>query len=110
MNYYERRLELMRFNMEVERKDISQSFKVEISELEEREARLQETEAELRAQLRVGFSELEQRAQHERAELEQSYAREISNLVQKLTSEREQLQVELQLKMDQELRLVRWVN
>ncbi|XP_048863882.1 ninein-like protein isoform X2 [Brienomyrus brachyistius] len=116
VNYYERSLELMRFNMEVERRDISQSFKVEISEqeeqraqAEEREARLQETVAELREQLRVATQEpeLEQRAQHERAELEQSYAREISNLVQKLTSEKEQLQVELQLKMDQELRLVR---
>ncbi|XP_023677210.1 ninein-like protein isoform X2 [Paramormyrops kingsleyae] len=114
VNYYERSLELMRFNMEVERKDISQSFKVEISELEEqraqaedREARLQETVAELRPQLQVAASELEQRAQHERAELEQSYSREISNLVQKFISEKEQLQVELQLKTDQELRLVR---
>uniref|UniRef100_A0A3B3SGD7 Ninein-like n=1 Tax=Paramormyrops kingsleyae TaxID=1676925 RepID=A0A3B3SGD7_9TELE len=113
VNYYERSLELMRFNMEVERKDISQSFKVEISELEEqraqaedREARLQETVAELRPQLQVAASELEQRAQHERAELEQSYSREISNLVQKFISEKEQLQVELQLKTDQELRLV----
>ncbi|KAJ8418344.1 hypothetical protein AAFF_G00140530 [Aldrovandia affinis] len=116
VNFYERSLELMRRNMEVERKDISQGFKMEISELEEQKAqaeeqarRLRESLAELRAQLQTGAwgPEQERRTQRERSELEQNYAREISNLVQRLTSERDQLEAELKLKMDQEVQLVR---
>uniref|UniRef100_A0A8C9S7A4 Ninein-like n=1 Tax=Scleropages formosus TaxID=113540 RepID=A0A8C9S7A4_SCLFO len=119
VNFYERSLELMRRNMEVERKDISQGFKLEISELEEQKALAEEREARLReslVQLQAQFQasawgpEQEKRAQRERAELEQNYAREISNLVQKLTSEKEQLEAELKLKMDQEVQLVRWVQ
>ncbi|KAG9344509.1 hypothetical protein JZ751_011179 [Albula glossodonta] len=116
VNFYERSLELMRRNMEVERKDISQGFKMEISELEEQKAqaeeqvaRLRENLAELRTQLQTGAwgPEQERRAQRERSELEQNYAREISNLVQRLTSERDQLEAELKLKMDQEVQHVR---
>ncbi|KAG5831594.1 hypothetical protein ANANG_G00305350 [Anguilla anguilla] len=49
----------------------------------------------------------ERRAQWERAELEQNYAREIGNLVQRLTGERDQLEAELKLRMDEEVQLVR---
>lgn len=49
------------------------------------------------------------RMQRERAELEQNFAREIGNLVQRLSAEKEQLEAELKLKMDQEVMLVRWV-
>lgn len=49
------------------------------------------------------------RMQRERAELEQNFAREIGNLVQRLSSEKDQLEAELRLKMDQEVMLVRWV-
>lgn len=49
------------------------------------------------------------RMQRERAEMEQNFAREISNLVQRLSAEKDQLEAELKLKMDQELMLVRWV-
>ena len=45
--------------------------------------------------------------QWERAELEQNFAREISNLVQRLSGEKEQLEAELKLKMDQEVVAVR---
>lgn len=45
----------------------------------------------------------------ERAELEQNFAREIGNLVQRLSAEKDQLEAELHLKMDQEVMLVRWV-
>uniref|UniRef100_A0A8C6SLB7 EF-hand domain-containing protein n=1 Tax=Neogobius melanostomus TaxID=47308 RepID=A0A8C6SLB7_9GOBI len=45
--------------------------------------------------------------QRERAEMEQNFAREISNLVQRLSAEKDQLEAELRLKMDQELLLVR---
>ncbi|XP_041722818.2 ninein-like protein isoform X3 [Coregonus clupeaformis] len=123
VNFYERSLELMRRNMEVERKDISQGFKVEISELEEEKAqavvqvmRLRETVEKLQTELQsssrcLGGSgwgaDQERRAQREQAELEQNYAREISNLVQRLTSEKDQLEAELKLKMDQEVLLVR---
>ncbi|KAG7462591.1 hypothetical protein MATL_G00186420 [Megalops atlanticus] len=116
VNFYERSLELMRRNMELERKDISQDFKMEISELEEQKAqaekraeRLQERVSELQAQLQAGAwgPDQERRVQRERAEMEQNYAREISNLVQRLTSERDQLEAELKLKMDQEVQRVR---
>uniref|UniRef100_A0A3B4TG11 Ninein-like n=1 Tax=Seriola dumerili TaxID=41447 RepID=A0A3B4TG11_SERDU len=50
--------------------------------------------------------QLETQVQRERAELEQNFAREISNLVQRLSSEKEQLEAELRLKMDQEVMLV----
>ncbi|XP_023863807.1 ninein-like protein isoform X2 [Salvelinus sp. IW2-2015] len=123
VNFYERSLELMRQNMEVERKDISQGFKVEISDLEEQKAqveeqvkRLREEVEKLQAQLQrssgglggLGWgTDQERRAQREQAELEQNYAREISNLVQRLTSEKDQLEAELKLRMDQEVLLVR---
>lgn len=45
--------------------------------------------------------------QRERAELEQNFAKEIGNLVQKLSSEKEQLEAELKLKMDQEVMAVK---
>eukprot|EP00063_Salmo_salar_P034688 XP_014009523.1 PREDICTED: ninein-like protein isoform X1 [Salmo salar] len=123
VNFYERSLELMRRNMEVERKDISSGFKVEISELEEQKAqaeeqvkRLREAVEKLQAELQSSSRSLrgpgwgadqERRAQREQAELEQNYAREISNLVQRLTSEKDQLEAELKLKMDQDLLIVR---
>nr|XP_029496666.1 ninein-like protein isoform X2 [Oncorhynchus nerka] len=123
VNFYERSLELMRQNMEVERKDISQGFKVEISDLEEQKAQVEEQVKKLReeveklqAQLQRSSGGLggpgwgtdqERRAQREQAELEQNYAREISNLVQRLTSEKDQLEAELKLRMDQEVLLVR---
>lgn len=47
--------------------------------------------------------------QRERAELEQNFAREIGNLVHKLSAEKDQLEAELKLKMDQEVMVVRWV-
>ncbi|KAG1950575.1 ninein-like protein isoform X3 [Pimephales promelas] len=120
VNFYERSMELMRQNMEVERKDISQSFKMEISELEDLKAQAEERaeqtrqaveklEAELRGKTAAGVwgQEQERRIQREQAELEQNYAREISNIVMRLTSEKDQLEAELKLKMDQEVLLVR---
>ncbi|XP_065153351.1 ninein-like protein isoform X4 [Paramisgurnus dabryanus] len=120
VNFYERSIELMRQNMEVERKDISQSFKMEISELEDQKARAEERseqmqkamerlEAELRGKTAGGSwgPEQERRIQREQAELEQNYAREISNIVLRLSSEKDQLEAELKLKMDQEVLLVR---
>ncbi|RXN24790.1 ninein isoform X1 [Labeo rohita] len=120
VNFYERNMELMRQNMEVERKDISQSFKMEISELEDLKAQAEERanklrqaverlEAELRGKTAGGAwgPEQERRIQREQAELEQNYAREISNIVMRLTSEKDQLEAELKLKMDQEVLLVR---
>ncbi|XP_070696599.1 ninein-like protein [Pempheris klunzingeri] len=118
VNYYERSLELMRQSMEVERKDISQAFKLEISELEEQKAqaeqqvkKLKETVDKLQTQIQHGgggwSNEQERRMQWERAELEQNFAREISNLVQRLSAEKDQLEAELKLNMDQEMMLVR---
>uniref|UniRef100_A0A3B4ZY35 Ninein-like n=1 Tax=Stegastes partitus TaxID=144197 RepID=A0A3B4ZY35_9TELE len=117
VNYYERSLDLMRQSMEVERKDISQAFKLEISELEEQKSeaeqqvkQLKEALDKLHAQIQHGggwSSEQERRTQRERAELEQNFAREIGNLVQRLSAEKEQLEAELKLKTDQEVMLVR---
>ncbi|XP_013879063.1 ninein-like protein [Austrofundulus limnaeus] len=116
MNYYERQLEMMKDSMEVERKDISQAFKLEISELEEQRnqaaqqvKQLKESVDRLQTQIQNGGGgrSMERRMQWERAELEQNFAREISNLVQKLSSEKDQLEAELKLKMDQEVMRVR---
>ncbi|XP_073338292.1 ninein-like protein isoform X2 [Pagrus major] len=119
VNYYERSLEVMRQSMEVERKDISQAFKLEISELEEQKTQveqqvkqLKEALDKLQAQIQHGggggwSNEQERRMQRDRAELEQNFAREISNLVHKLSAEKDQLEAELKLKMDQEVMLVR---
>uniref|UniRef100_UPI0037E8D2BE ninein-like protein n=1 Tax=Semicossyphus pulcher TaxID=241346 RepID=UPI0037E8D2BE len=119
VNYYERSLEMMRQSMEVERKDISQAFKMEISELEEQKAQaeqqskqLKEALDKLQTQIQHGggggwSNEQERRMQRERAELEQNFAREIGNLVQRLSAEKDQLEAELKLKMDQEVMLVR---
>ncbi|XP_041645419.1 ninein-like protein isoform X2 [Cheilinus undulatus] len=118
VNYYERSLEMMRQSMEVERKDISQAFKMEISELEDQKSQveqqlkqLKETVDKLQTQIQHGggglSNEQERRMQRERAELEQNFAREIGNLVQRLSAEKDQLEAELKLKMDQEVMLVR---
>ncbi|XP_068457962.1 ninein-like protein isoform X2 [Clinocottus analis] len=113
VNYYERSLEVMRQSMEVERKDISQAFKMEISELEEHKAQVEQQVKQLKEQLQRGggaggwSNQEERRMQRERAELEQNFAREIGNLVQRLSSEKDQLEAELRLQADQEVALVR---
>ncbi|XP_066535235.1 ninein-like protein isoform X2 [Hoplias malabaricus] len=120
VNFYERSIELMKQNMEIERKEIAQSYKMEISELEEQKAvaeerleQLRQTVERLEGELRVkgeGMAwgpEQERRAQREQAELEQNYAREISNIVHRLTAEKDQLEAELKLKKDQQVLLVR---
>lgn len=124
VNFYERSIDLMKQNMEVERKEIAQGYKMEISELEEQKAlveerlkQLRQTVDKLERELKVKGEgvvawgpEQERRALREQAELEQNYAREIGNIVQRLTSEKDQLEAELKLKMDQEMLRVRWVN
>eukprot|EP00062_Callorhinchus_milii_P009637 gi/632953668/ref/XP_007892549.1/ PREDICTED: ninein-like protein isoform X3 [Callorhinchus milii] len=50
VNYYEREVELMKRGFEKERRDIEQSFKIEISELEEQMERLQGLVSDLRNQ------------------------------------------------------------
>lgn len=122
VNFYERTIELMKQNMEVERKEIAQGFKMEISELEEQKASAEkrheqlrknverlEGELKIRSEAMAWGPEQERRVQREQAELEQNYAREIGNIVHRLTSEKDQLEAELKLKMDQEVLLVRWV-
>ncbi|XP_019715836.1 ninein-like protein isoform X2 [Hippocampus comes] len=116
VNYYERSLDRMRQSMEVERKDIAQAFKLEISELEDQKAEaerqakiLKEALDKLHNRLQHGSwsSEMERRMQRERADSEQNFAREIGNLVQRLSTEKDQLEAELKLKMDQEVMNVR---
>ncbi|KAL6102294.1 ninl [Pungitius sinensis] len=115
VNYYERSLEVMRQSMEVERKDIAQAFKMEISELEEQKSeaeqqvkQLKETVDRLHTQGGAGgwSHGQERRMQREQAELEQNFAREIGNLVQSLSSEKEQMEAELKLEKDQEVMVV----
>ncbi|KAF5900892.1 ninein-like protein isoform X2, partial [Clarias magur] len=120
VNFYERTIELMKQNMEVEHKEIAQGFKMEISELEEQKALAEkrheqlrqnverlEGELKIRSEAMAWGPEQERRVQREQAELEQNYAREIGNIVHRLTSEKDQLEAELKLKMDQEVLLVR---
>lgn len=112
----------MKQNMEVERKEIAHGLKIEISELEDQKALAEERieqliqsvgrlEGELKSksEAMAWRPEQERRFQREQAELEQNYAREIGNIVHRLTSEKDQLEAELKLKMNQEVLLVRWV-
>ncbi|XP_061915376.1 ninein-like protein isoform X1 [Entelurus aequoreus] len=116
VNYYERTLDRMRQSMEVERKDIAQAFKLEIDELEvqkthaEQQVRqLKEALDNMQKQIQHGgwSSEQERRMQRERADSEQNFAREIGNLVQKLSAEKDQLEADLKLMMNQEVLRVR---
>lgn len=122
VNFYERTIELMKQKMEVERKEIAHGFKMEISELEEQKALTEERlkqlhqsvdrlegELKVKSEVMAWGPEQERRVQREQSELEQNYAREIGNIVHRLTSEKDQLEAELKLKMDQEVLLVRWV-
>ncbi|XP_060728404.1 ninein-like protein isoform X2 [Tachysurus vachellii] len=120
VNFYERTIELMKQNMEVERKEIAHGLKVEISELEDQKALAEERieqlsqslgrlegELKIKSEAMAWRPEQERRFQQEQAELEQNYAREIGNIVHRLTSEKDQLEAELKLKMNQEVLLVR---
>ncbi|XP_061141400.1 ninein-like protein isoform X3 [Syngnathus typhle] len=116
VNYYEHSLDRMRQSMEVERKDIAQAFKLEISELGDQKAKaehqvtiLKEALDKVHYQLQhsVRSFEQEHRMQRQRADSEQNFAREIRNLVQRLNAEKDQLEAELNLKMDQEVMMVR---
>ncbi|XP_051775081.1 ninein-like protein isoform X2 [Erpetoichthys calabaricus] len=117
VNFYERNIVLLKKNIERERKDIEESFKLEISELEEQKAVLEENSAEqqrvvtvLKEQLQQKASQdvgLEKRLIRERADLEQYYAKEISSLAQRLTREKEQLEAELHETHQQEMEQMR---
>ncbi|XP_075059881.1 ninein-like protein isoform X2 [Mixophyes fleayi] len=116
VNYYEREVELMKANYEKERKDTEHSFKLEISELEEQKADLEEVNAKyqevidgLKAQLAnsAHVQEMEKKFEKERAAMEEYYAKEISALGQRLSSEKEQLEEEIRRTHQHELHSVR---
>ncbi|XP_068931649.1 ninein-like protein isoform X2 [Petaurus breviceps papuanus] len=116
VNYYEREIELMKKHFEKERKTIEQGFKMEISELEEQKAHLEELNVKsqeliegLKDQIQKSTQsqELERKLEKERSEMEQYYAKEISNLGQRLAQEKDQLEEELKLKHQSELQLMR---
>ncbi|CAH2253412.1 ninein isoform X2 [Pelobates cultripes] len=114
--YYEREVELMKSNFEKERRETEQSFKIEISELEEQKADLeglntkyQEVIDGLKEQLNKSahIQDIEKKFEKERIEMEQYYATEISTLSKKLTGEKEQLEEEIKRFHQQELQTMR---
>ncbi|XP_053567935.1 ninein-like protein isoform X1 [Bombina bombina] len=116
VNYYERELELMKTNFEKERKDTEQSFKIEISELEEQKADLEELNAKyqevidgLKEQLSKSahYQEIEKKFEKEKVEMEQHYAKEIAELGQRMTHEKEQLEDELRRQNQHEVQAMR---
>ncbi|XP_056669770.1 ninein-like protein isoform X3 [Monodelphis domestica] len=116
VNYYEREIELMKKNFEKERKAIEQGFKMEISELEDQKADLEELNVKSKEMVE-GLKEQIQKStqtqdikrilEKERSEMEEYYAKEISNLGQRLAQEKDQLEEELKLKHQNELHLMR---
>nr|XP_006136958.2 ninein-like protein [Pelodiscus sinensis] len=109
-------MELLKRSFERERKDIEQGFKLEISELEEQKADLEQLNMKsqevidgLREQLQkcAPSPELEQRLETERSEMEQYYAKEICSLGQRLAQERDQLEEELRVQHRKELQSMR---
>ncbi|MGH0153377.1 UNVERIFIED_CONTAM: hypothetical protein FKN15_025046 [Acipenser sinensis] len=112
VNFYERTMELMKRSVQLESKDNEQGFKIEISELEVQRAELEEkcdqlqgVISELSEQLRrPGHGQdLEKRFHQERADMEQCYAKQITSLAQRLTKEKDQLELELHEKHQQEM-------
>uniref|UniRef100_A0A670YAH1 Ninein-like protein n=1 Tax=Pseudonaja textilis TaxID=8673 RepID=A0A670YAH1_PSETE len=93
VNYYEREIELIKNNFEKERKDIEQSFKIKISELEEQKNDLEELNEKCQEVIDGLKSQVQKldpiqemkRFEKERTEMEQFYAKEISNLGQRLS-------------------------
>ncbi|ETE70166.1 Ninein-like protein, partial [Ophiophagus hannah] len=115
VNYYEREIELIKNNFEKERKDIEQSFKIKISELEEQKNDLEELNEKCQEvidglksqdQKLDPFQEMK-RFEKERAKMEQCYAKEISNLGQRLAQERERLEDDLKMKHEMEIHFMR---
>ncbi|XP_039176790.1 ninein-like protein isoform X1 [Crotalus tigris] len=114
VNYYEWEIELLKNNFEKERKDIEQSFKIKISELEEQKNALEELNMKchevidgLKSQVQKLDPIQEKRFQKEKAEIEQCYAKEISNLGQRLAQERERLEDDLKMKHVMEIHFMR---
>ncbi|XP_040206968.1 ninein-like protein isoform X1 [Rana temporaria] len=115
VNYYERELELMKVNFEKERKDSEQNFKLEISELEEQKADLEELNAKYQEVIDGLKEQLPKTAQiqemkkfeKERAAMEEYYAKEVSALGQRLCREKEQLEEELKRSHQHELQSMR---
>ncbi|MEE6524471.1 hypothetical protein FKM82_023971, partial [Ascaphus truei] len=116
VNYYEREIELMKANFEEERKDTEQRFKMEVSEVEDQKADLEELNAKyqevidgLKEQLPTSahYQELEKRFEKERAKMEQSHAKEMASLRQRLASDNEQLEEELKRSHQNELQAMR---
>ncbi|XP_077342305.1 ninein-like protein isoform X4 [Lithobates pipiens] len=115
VNYYERELELMKVNFEKERKDTEQNFKLEISELEEQKADLEELNAKYQEVIDGLKEQLPKTAQiqemkkfeKERAVMEEYYAKEVSALGQRLCREKEQLEEELKRSHQHELQSMR---
>ncbi|XP_068088351.1 ninein-like protein isoform X2 [Hyperolius riggenbachi] len=116
VNYYEREVELMKANFEKERKETEQSFKLEISELEEQKADLEKLNSKyqevidgLKDQMpkTAQLQEMERKFERERTAMEEYYAKEISALGQRLSSEKEQLEEELRRTHQHELQSLR---
>uniref|UniRef100_A0A8C6V4J8 Ninein-like protein n=1 Tax=Naja naja TaxID=35670 RepID=A0A8C6V4J8_NAJNA len=115
VNYYEREIELIKNKFEKERKDIEQSFKIKISELEEQKNDLEELNEKCQEVI-DGLKSQDQkldpiqdmkRFEKERAKMEQCYAKEISNLGQRLAQERERLEDDLKMKHEMEIHFMR---
>ncbi|KAF3841627.1 hypothetical protein F7725_023578, partial [Dissostichus mawsoni] len=77
----------MKHNEDLQQLHIQLETQMEISEVEEQKSQVEQ--------------------QRERADLEQNFAREIGNLVKSLRDEKDELEAELQLKMDRETMLLR---
>ncbi|KAL7987251.1 hypothetical protein Chor_006170 [Crotalus horridus] len=115
VNYYEWEIELLKNNFEKERKDIEQSFKIKISELEEQKNALEELNVKCHEVIDGLKSQVQKldpiqemkRFEKERAEIEQCYAKEISNLGQRLAQERERLEDDLKMKHVMEIHFMR---
>uniref|UniRef100_H3C8L9 Ninein-like n=1 Tax=Tetraodon nigroviridis TaxID=99883 RepID=H3C8L9_TETNG len=87
---------------------LDERFSDLIKEYEQQCRELRDRNDELSSELELLQSQRStRRMQRERAEMEQNFAREIGNLVQRLSCEKEQLEAELKLQMDQEVSLLR---
>ncbi|XP_036911419.1 ninein-like protein isoform X2 [Sturnira hondurensis] len=115
VNYYEKEIEMMKKDFARKKKEMEQTFKLEVSVLEDQKANLetlhvksQEVIRGLQDQLQstTHGPELERKFKLERVEMEQCYTQVLSGLTQQLAQEKDQLE-ELHQRHQHELQLFR---
>ncbi|XP_058419349.1 ninein-like protein isoform X1 [Diceros bicornis minor] len=110
VNDCEREIEMMKRDFAKERKEVEQAFRLEVSVLEEQKADLETLHVESQEAIRALQDQLQTVAhglELERLEMEQHYAQARSGLARQLAQEKDQLEVALRQRHQNELQHLR---